>query len=311
MNNLAYKDLYGEGFTVTRDRYSKYLEKGKMHVIVSFDSCKQVSLWNKLLDFASKYGVKYTFFVSGVYFLPDKDAFQYVHPADPNKKGESVIRFGGTEQEVADRKSVVLKAASEGHDIQNHLCGHFDGASSWTESMWRSEFGQFNNMVSFLPRPTHHIRFPYLLHNSDVLPVLKENSVYTATSVIQKNIHNVSDFFRISPDNDKDAFEFIEFPIWFIRSLNVPLFDFNLYELSLEKKFDADTARKQMVASYLDEAARCLETGSPLFISHHFWDYHKGAYIEALKDSLVLLKERYDASFITVSDLYAKIKQGG
>ena len=70
--------------------------------------------------------MRFTYFISGVFFLLDADKNIYVDPAGRN--GKSNIGFGGPSLDVMkQRLEQVRLAMKEGHEIGSHANGHFDG----------------------------------------------------------------------------------------------------------------------------------------------------------------------------------------
>jgi peptidoglycan/xylan/chitin deacetylase (PgdA/CDA1 family) len=197
-------------YQVQKTPYAKYLDPGKLTVVASFDGGKALDRWQNILDFADKNGVKFTFFISGVYFLPDDEKSAYLYPLDPAKKGVSDIGFGGTPQDVAARKQFVLTAIKKGHDIQTHLNGHFDG-TRWPEEAWRREFKEFNALVNFVSEPVRHVRFPLLAMSPKVFPVLAEQGIRSITSVVESDYEN---FNRITVPAAGGHYSFYLFSNW-------------------------------------------------------------------------------------------------
>jgi Polysaccharide deacetylase. len=282
--------------------YEKYLPPGKLTVVASFDGSYSLNRWADILAFARKNGVKCTFFVSGVYFLSDAEAQQYVYPVDPQIRGKSDIGFGGTPLEVAERKKCVLQAIEEGHDVESHLNGHFN-AIRWTTPEWQKEFDEFDTIMSFLPKPVSHVRFPLLALNDNVYPVLAERGIKSVTSFMTKKY---KDFRKITvSENGKDA-TIIEFPISteYEQGSKVILMDYNFYLYDEKNHIDPDKAKDEMVRLYLEEADSCFKEHRPFFISHHFSNWNHSAYWDAMKSVIKAINKKYPVEYMTVSNLY-------
>jgi hypothetical protein len=115
-------------------------------VMLAFDGSKNVDFWNMSRSFASATGVRFTYFMSGVYFLLDADKNKYVEPS--HGAGKSNIGFGGASLSVMkDRLEQVRLAMAEGHEMASHANGHYDG-SAYTIAQWDSEFTQFTSLMS-------------------------------------------------------------------------------------------------------------------------------------------------------------------
>lgn len=118
--------------------------KPKQAVLISFDSARDISQWKRSRALAQRTGAHFTYFVSCVFLLSPETRKQYTAPGGTS--GKSNIGFAASKQEIADRLEQINLAASEGHDIGSHACGHFDG-KDWNKADWLSEFGSFNRIL--------------------------------------------------------------------------------------------------------------------------------------------------------------------
>jgi peptidoglycan/xylan/chitin deacetylase (PgdA/CDA1 family) len=121
------------------------MAKPPQFVMLAFDGSKNVAFWEASRQFAKENNVKFTYFASGVYFLTQADAQQYLEPK--RGRGKSAIGFGGTVADMKDRLHQMKLAMEEGHEIASHANGHFDG-SKYTADEWNSEFDQFTQIMS-------------------------------------------------------------------------------------------------------------------------------------------------------------------
>ncbi len=286
--------------------YKSYLNPKKLTVVVSFDGGDDLDRWKDLLDFGEENKIKFTFFVSAAYLIPDKSKDSYIYPLDPDMKGRSNIGFGGTSEVVSRRREIILQASKAGHDIESHLVGHFEG-ESWTEQMWQSEFRQFNEIFSFLPTPPRHVRFPKLAMNLDVLPVLVE---FGFQSVLSVDDNDFEHFKRISILHHEKEAHLIEFPIPYVRKggRSIILMDYNFFVDDQRRRRDLKQSEDDMVSLYLEEANRCFQQKRPFFISHHFERLNQGAYRRAARRVISEIKKKFDVEFLTVSELYGRIE---
>ncbi|TIQ09149.1 MAG: polysaccharide deacetylase [Mesorhizobium sp.] len=116
----------------------------KQAVIISFDSARDISQWERSRALAQRTGAHFTYFVSCVFLLSPEARKEYTAPGKTS--GKSNIGFAASKQEVADRLKQINLAASEGHDIGSHGCGHFDG-KDWSKADWLNEFGSFKRIL--------------------------------------------------------------------------------------------------------------------------------------------------------------------
>jgi hypothetical protein len=119
-------------------------ERPPQFVLLAFDGSLNLSFWEESRAFAQQTGAKYTYFMSGTYFLPDSKKASYHGPH--HAEGKSDIGFGGPAENVELRLQQVKKAHDEGHEMGSHANGHFDG-SAWVEEDWDAEFAQFNPLI--------------------------------------------------------------------------------------------------------------------------------------------------------------------
>ncbi|MDX8499182.1 polysaccharide deacetylase [Mesorhizobium sp. VK4C] len=118
--------------------------KPKQIVLISFDSAREISQWERSRALAKRTGAHFTYFLSCVFLLSPETRGQYVAPG--KGAGKSNIGFAASKREVADRLEQIGLATSEGHDIGSHACGHFDG-KDWSKADWLAEFGAFRHIL--------------------------------------------------------------------------------------------------------------------------------------------------------------------
>jgi len=116
----------------------------KQAVIISFDSARDISQWQRSRDLARRTGAHFTYFLSCVFLLSPETRKAY---AGPHKgAGKSNIGFAASRDEVAARLEQIRLAAAEGHDIGSHACGHFDGRN-WSKADWLAELSAFRHVL--------------------------------------------------------------------------------------------------------------------------------------------------------------------
>jgi hypothetical protein len=119
-------------------------ERPPQFVLLAFDGSLNLDFWQESRAFAQQSGAKFTYFMSGTYFVPD--AKKSIYHGPHHNAGASDIGFGGPSANIGLRLQQVKKAHDEGHEMASHANGHFDG-SAWTEGDWDSEFAQFNPLI--------------------------------------------------------------------------------------------------------------------------------------------------------------------
>ncbi|MFZ4403696.1 MAG: hypothetical protein ACOYOK_06290, partial [Pseudobdellovibrionaceae bacterium] len=136
-------------------------------VLLAFDGSNSIPFWQESLAFAQQseangFPLKFTYFISGVYFL-GYDTYQ-TYDAPGLGRGKSSIGFSGfrtdsvnqQREEILSRTDQVNDAFTSGQEIASHANGHFDAnrpsfrgttASAWKLADWDYEFRQFNDLI--------------------------------------------------------------------------------------------------------------------------------------------------------------------
>ncbi|MBX9768462.1 MAG: polysaccharide deacetylase family protein [Bdellovibrionales bacterium] len=263
-------------------------------IVIAFDGSYAEGAWKETLRAAQELDVKFTYFVSGVYFLKNELRQTYLPPG--HKPGASDIGFGGTDTEIAARALQVLRAQTYGHEIASHANGHFDG-SKWTEENWDQENLQFDSLIrnvftnnkinsplqNFWRWPKEIVqgfRAPYLAHSPGLRPSLRKFGFKYDTSQIAtwnywpQKIDGIWNFplasLSISGSNK--------------RTLSM---DYNFYVAhSGAKNQPQDTLRfeKEMLETYLQYFQKNYQgPRAPIHIGHHFSFWNGAAYWNALQ----------------------------
>ncbi len=296
--------------------HKKY-PKDTQFVLLQFDGSYSLEMWKKTLDFSKKLllenkPVRFTYFMSGVYFVPE--ALKNVYDLDGYRTGHSDIGWGDDIDDVAKRISYVNLAYTFGHEIGSHANGHFDG-SNWTRKQWEQEFDYFNRFLfprfdkihpqldkfhkdlenlnaRFIFDESSIIGFraPLLGHNNAMYEALKNygftyetNKVFMQNRLVEKqnNIWN--------------------FPLYGVNvgGKNTIAMDYNLYYLQSKAKSTLKFGTPEWKAAHRDALTGYLnyfyahynrnknnELGlkAPVTIGHHFSLWNDGLYWSVMKD---------------------------
>ncbi len=97
-------------------------------VVFSWDGAGEVGngLFPRFLDLAKNHGAAMTFFLSGIYLLPESKKTLYRPPN--NRVGASDIGYL-TDDHIKDTLAGIRRAWLEGHEIGTHFNGHFCAGS--------------------------------------------------------------------------------------------------------------------------------------------------------------------------------------
>jgi hypothetical protein len=119
-------------------------------VVFSWDGAGEDSqkLFSHFRKVAKKYDATMTYFLSGVYLLPEEKASLYDPPQ--HSPGRSDIGFNDT-QGIKDTVRELRGAWQEGSEVGTHFNGHFcgedGGVGKWSVPEWKSEISQAKSFV--------------------------------------------------------------------------------------------------------------------------------------------------------------------
>ncbi|MFC0600684.1 hypothetical protein [Streptomyces palmae] len=279
-------------------------QKPPQFVVFSWDGAGEVGngLFPRFRKLAREHNASMTFFLSGLYVLPESKKRLYRPPNNP--VGASDIGYL-TDEHIRMTLQNVRAAWLEGHEIGTHFNGHFCGGTGsvahWTPAQWRSEIDQ---AVSFVtqwrtntgftdldPLPFDYRkelvggRTPCLLGQENLLPVARELGWrYDASSPGGR---------QVWPTKKNGIWDFplqqIPFPG---HSFEVLSMDYNILANQSRNSTNAPPAnhprwRKQAADAYIGGFRRAYETNrAPFFIGNHFEQWNGGIYMDAVEEAL-------------------------
>ncbi|MFE8007075.1 hypothetical protein [Streptomyces sp. NPDC057418] len=150
--------LIGDGSTAftgaqPKQPVAKRLKPGQkppQFVVFSWDGAGEDSqkLFSHFRGVAKKYDANMTYFLSGVYLLPEDRKALYAPPR--HAAGRSDIGFNDTEG-IRDTLVELRAAWLDGNEIGTHFNGHFcgpdGGVGTWSVEEWKSEIAQAKAFV--------------------------------------------------------------------------------------------------------------------------------------------------------------------
>ncbi|MEV5908244.1 hypothetical protein ACWEGX_23165 [Streptomyces chartreusis] len=273
-------------------------------VIFSWDGAGEVGngLFPRFLDLAKEHEAHMTFFLSGLYLLPESKKRLYDPPNNP--RGASDIGYL-TDDHIKQTLKGVRRAWLEGHEIGTHFNGHFCGGTgtvgNWTSKQWRSEIDQAKSFVkewrtnsgwTDLPSLPFDYdkelvggRTPCLLGQDNLLPTAKELGWrYDASSPGGR---------QVWPDKKQGLWDLplqqIPFPG---RSFEVLSMDYNMLANQSVNSTNAPSHnypawREQSAQAYIQGFKRAFESNrAPFFIGNHFEQWNGGIYMDAVEEAL-------------------------
>lgn len=292
-------------------------QKPPQFVIFSWDGAGEVGngLFPRFLELAREHDAKMTFFLSGLYLLPESKKSLYRPPGNP--VGASDIGYL-TDDHIKETLKGVRQAWLDGHEIGTHFNGHFCGGSgsvgNWSPSQWQSEIDQSISFVTewrtntgwtdLDPLPFDYRkelvggRTPCLLGQDNLLPTAKKLGWrYDASS---------PGGTQVWPTKRMDVWDLplqgIPFPG---HSFEVLSMDYNILANQSKNSTKGMPSRypgwrNQATQSYLSGFQRAYETNrAPFYIGNHFEEWNGGIYMDAVEDALKHIAGKPDVRLVS------------
>ncbi|MCH0541391.1 hypothetical protein I3F58_17855 [Streptomyces sp. MUM 203J] len=286
-------------------------------VVFSWDGAGEVGngLFPRFLDLAEEHGAAMTFFLSGIYLLPESKKTLYRPPG--NAVGASDIGYL-TDGHIRDTLTNVRRAWLEGHEIGTHFNGHFCAGSgsvgNWTPEQWRDEIDQAVRFVTEWktntgwkdedPLPFDYRkeltggRTPCLLGQDNLLPTAKQLGWrYDASSPGGRQVWPVK-----------------RRGVWDLPLQAVPFPGHSFEVLSMDYNILANQSRnttkgvpsrypgwrKQATDAYLAGFRRAYESNrAPFFVGNHFEQWNGGIYMDAVEEALKHMAGKKDVRIVS------------
>ncbi|MER6999963.1 hypothetical protein [Streptomyces sp. NPDC000410] len=318
--------LIGDGSTADTGRQPHQperpapLEPGQtppQFVIFSWDGAGEVGngLFPRFLELAKNHDAAMTFFLSGIYVLPESKKTLYRPPN--NRIGASDIGYL-TDGHIKDTLKFLRQAWLDGHEIGTHFNGHFCAGSgsvaNWTPTQWQSEIDQ---AVSFVtewktnsgwtdldPLPFDYRkelvggRTPCLLGQDNLLPTAKK----------------LGWRYDASSPGGRQKWPRKRGGLWDLPLQAVPFPGRSFETLSMDYNFMANQSgnstkgmtsrypewRRQAAGALLGGFNRAYESNrAPLFIGNHFEQWNGGIYMDAVEEALKGMAGKKDVRLVS------------
>jgi hypothetical protein len=312
-NVQARPKLIGDGSTAHfgaqphQPKSPERLEPGQtppQFVVFSWDGAGEVGngLFPRFLKLARDHGAAMTFFLSGVYLLPESQKHLYEPPNNP--QGASDIGYL-SDDHIKETLRYVREAWLDGHEIGTHFNGHFcsgrGAVRHWSPQEWRSEIDQVMDFVTkwrthtgftdLEPLPFDYqqelvgSRTPCLLGQKNLLPTARELGWrYDASS---------PGGVQMWPKKKMGLWNFplqqIPFPG---HSFEVLSMDYNILANQSKHSTKAPPVnypgwRQQAIDAYISGFRRAYETNrAPFFVGNHFEQWNGGIYMDAVEEAI-------------------------
>ncbi|MCW2875520.1 hypothetical protein [Actinacidiphila oryziradicis] len=297
-------------------------ERPPQFVVFSWDGAGELSnnLFSRFRKVAADHGASMTFFLSGIYTLPESKKRLYQPPQHP--VGASAIGYLA-DRHIHSTLRQVRAAWLEGHEIGTHFNGHFcgpDGVGRWSPAEWRSEIDQAKRFVTewktntgftdLEPLPFDYEkeliggRAPCLEGQANLLP--------TAAELGWKYDASSPGGLQIWPGKVQGG-RIWDFPLQSIpfpgHSFQVLSMDYNMMANQSNANPLGDRSqyaawRVQARDSYLAGFRRAYETNrAPFFIGNHFERWNGGLYMDAVEEAIGRIAQYEDVRLVSFRQL--------
>ncbi|MEO3749311.1 hypothetical protein [Streptomyces sp. B6B3] len=300
-------------------------ERPPQFVVASWDGAAALDdgLFERFRALATELDASMTFFLSGLYLLPEGLRDRYLPPGNP--QGASAIGYL-TDAHIRETLEQLRAAWLEGHEIGTHFNGHFcDGAGSvanWSPEDWRSEIDQ---AIAFVrewrgntgfddldPLPFDYTkelvggRTPCLLGQENLLPVAADLGWrYDASSPGGYQRWPV----RLDAGDGRTLWDFP------LQTVPFPGHDFEVltmdYSMLANQSGGTDgdpaaypTWQEETRGAFMAGFERAYTTNrAPLFLGNHFEQWNGGIYMDAVEESLREMATYDDVRFVSFRQL--------
>ncbi|MFE2147029.1 hypothetical protein ACFXA3_35785, partial [Streptomyces sp. NPDC059456] len=295
-------------------------EKPPQFVVFSWDGALEGDdhLFSHFREVAKENNAHMTFFLTGIYLLPDGKKMLYRPPQHP--QGSAAISYP-TVPHVKSTLEQLRGAWADGDEIGSHFNGHFcgpKGGGDWSPDEWKSEIDQtyafvknwktntgFTKEAPLPFDPDREVvggRAPCLEGQKNLLTAIKPYGWrYDASS---------SGDFQLWPSKLNGIWNF---PLQLVplqgKEVQVLSMDFNFLFNQSGDSTQGDPAKfaawqAQVRASYMNGFNRVYNgSRAPMFIGNHFEDWNGGIYMKAVEDVMKDVCTRQEVRCVSFKEL--------
>ncbi|MEU8930424.1 hypothetical protein AB0D30_11100 [Streptomyces sp. NPDC048409] len=272
-------------------------------VIFSWDGAGEVGngLFPRFLDLAKEHGASMTFFLSGLYLLPESKKRLYNPPNNP--RGASDIGYL-TDEHIKATLANVHRAWLEGHEIGTHFNGHFCGGygtvGNWTPKQWRSEIDQAKAFVKEWRTNSGWTDLPSLPFDYDKELVGGRTPCLLGQNNLLLTARDLGWRYDASSPGGRQVWPQKKLGIWDLPLQQIPFPGHSFEVLSMDYNMLANQSvnstkapaynypgwRKQSAQSYIAGFERAYTTNrAPFFIGNHFEQWNGGIYMDSVEEA--------------------------
>ncbi|MGV9250452.1 hypothetical protein [Streptomyces sp. NPDC003697] len=273
-------------------------------VVFSWDGAGEVGngLFPRFLDLAREHGAHMTFFLSGLYLLPESRKRLYDPPNNP--RGASDIGYL-TDEHVRATLTNVRRAWLEGHEIGTHFNGHFcaggGSVAHWTPKQWRAEIDQAKSFVQRWRTNTGWTDLPSLPFDYDRELVGGRTPCLLGQDNLLPTARELGWRYDASSPGGRQTWPRKRQGLWDLPLQQIPFPGRGFEVLSMDYNMLANQSlnstkapahnypgwRRQSAQAYIQGFRRAYETNrAPFFIGNHFEQWNGGIYMDAVEEAL-------------------------
>ncbi|MFH8487131.1 hypothetical protein [Streptomyces longisporoflavus] len=292
-------------------------EKPPQFVVFSWDGAGEVGngLFPRFLKLAEDHDARMTFFLSGLYLLPESKKRLYQPPN--NAVGASDIGYL-TDGHIKETLGYVRQAWLEGHEIGTHFNGHFctgtGSVAHWTPAQWQSEIDQAASFVKQWRTNTGWTDLPSLPFDYDKELVGGRTPCLLGQRNLLPVAHARGWRYDSSSPGGLQRWPEKRLGVWDLPLQQIPFPGHRFEVLSMDYNVLANQSknstrapsynypgwRTQATQSYLAGFRRAYETNrAPFFIGNHFEDWNGGIYMDAVEEALKRMSGKEDVRLVS------------
>jgi hypothetical protein len=272
-------------------------------VIFSWDGAGEVGtgLFPRFLDLAKEHGAAMTFFLSGLYLLPESKKRLYNPPNNP--RGASDIGYL-TDEHIKATLTNVRRAWLEGHEIGTHFNGHFCAGygtvGNWTPKQWLSEIDQAKGFVKEWRTNTGWTDLPALPFDYDKELVGGRTPCLLGQNNLLPTARELGWRYDASSPGGRQVWPAKKLGVWDLPLQQIPFPGRSFEVLSMDYNMLANQSvnstkapaynypgwRTQSAQAYISGFQRAYTTNrAPFFIGNHFEQWNGGIYMDAVEQA--------------------------
>ncbi|MFF7636577.1 hypothetical protein ACFZB9_26015 [Kitasatospora sp. NPDC008050] len=297
-------------------------ERPPQFVVFSWDGAGELDdrLFSRFRRLAKDHDASMTFFLSGIYTLPESKKELY-HPPQ-HRIGASDIGYL-SDQHIHDTLTQISAAWLDGHEIGTHFNGHFCGATGggkWSPDDWDSEIEQAMSFVMNWKTNTGFNDLPALPfdYRKELIggraPCLEGQRALLPTAAARGWKYDTSGpgGLQIWPQKVQGG------ALWDMPLQSIPFPGHTFQVLSMDYNImfnqSGDNTKgnpamqaawqKQATESYLAGFDRAYTTNrAPMYIGNHFEGWNGGIYMNAVEEVLRTIADKPEVRLVSFRQL--------